>query len=422
MQRQPVTNDVHYLQWNGEIFDGIPVDGERSDTCVLFESLTSGLEPIHSVLSKIRGPWATVILDLKNRTLHFGRDCLGRRSLLLRKRVSGEEITLELSSVSLGFADTCWEEVQYGYLHRISLDELERGIFNCESVRLSALDIPSIGTEMSSGLEIGDILHTFDSLLKRAVTRRLPTRSCDVVSVLFSGGLDCTVIACLMSILAPSDLQIELVNVSFVSDAIHTSSDRVLAKSVFRDLTTRFPQRKFRFVEVDVTKAQYQDALSRVKMLLHPSDNIMDLSIGCALWFACSGVASDSKIVFTGSGADELFAGYSRHKAVFQTRSWHGLATELQKEIACIGYRNLGRDDRIISDFGKEARWPYLDEDVVEFSCKIPLDLKLRTSNEKEMWSTNSSCESMPRSCLGCQNGLQALQRRQYSLVQIHVE
>ena len=41
----------------------------------------------------------------------------------------------------------------------------------------------------------------------------------------------------------------------------------------------------------------------------------------------------------------------------------------------------MGRDDRIISDHGREARFPYLDEDVVLSTLTVPLltlaDLRL---------------------------------------------
>ena len=37
--------------------------------------------------------------------------------------------------------------------------------------------------------------------------------------------------------------------------------------------------------------------------------------------------------------------------------------------------RNLGRDDRIIADTSREARHPFLDEDLIEALLSIPLPL-----------------------------------------------
>mmetsp|Transcript_8059 Transcript_8059/g.33261 ORF Transcript_8059/g.33261 Transcript_8059/m.33261 type:complete len:190 (+) Transcript_8059:1424-1993(+) len=64
-------------------------------------------------------------------------------------------------------------------------------------------------------------------------------------------------------------------------------------------------------------------------------------------------------------GADELLAGYARHRTAFRRGGRTALARELDYDVARIATRNLGRDDRAVSDAGREARYPFLDEEVV---------------------------------------------------------
>jgi asparagine synthetase B (glutamine-hydrolysing) len=68
---------------------------------------------------------------------------------------------------------------------------------------------------------------------------------------------------------------------------------------------------------------------------------------------------SQSKIVILGMGADESLGGYSRYKTK------KSLTDEIQIDFKRLWERNLGRDDRIISDHGREGRMPFLDEDVL---------------------------------------------------------
>ncbi|KAL8705298.1 MAG: hypothetical protein Q9201_001585 [Fulgogasparrea decipioides] len=113
----------------------------------------------------------------------------------------------------------------------------------------------------------------------------------------------------------------------------------------------------------------------------------MDLSIACALYFAARGsgtVLSDAagemesyttpaRVLLSGLGADELFAGYTRHATAFARKGYEGLATELELDYQRLGKRNLGRDDRVISHWGREVRYPYLDEDFLGWVLPLPL-------------------------------------------------
>jgi len=97
------------------------------------------------------------------------------------------------------------------------------------------------------------------------------------------------------------------------------------------------------------------------------------------------------QILLVGMGADEQFAGYSRHRTAFMQGSWQGLHDEVLTDIRRISTRNLGRDDRsdlmsvqqhnadlerCLSDHGKEARFPFLDEDVFSYLQSLPISVK----------------------------------------------
>ena len=113
----------------------------------------------------------------------------------------------------------------------------------------------------------------------------------------------------------------------------------------------------------------------------------MDLSIAYALYFAARGIGTvqaesgsqaihyttPARVLFSGLGADELFGGYTRHATAFSRRGYTGLVDELELDFNRLGKRNLGRDDRVISHWGKEVRYPYLDEDLVIWALRLPV-------------------------------------------------
>ena len=51
----------------------------------------------------------------------------------------------------------------------------------------------------------------------------------------------------------------------------------------------------------------------------------------------------------------------------------NGLKKELNKDFKRLWKRNLGRDDRLISDNSRESRWPFLDKQFISFVKQLPL-------------------------------------------------
>lgn len=121
--------------------------------------------------------------------------------------------------------------------------------------------------------------------------------------------------------------------------------------------------------------------------LIHPHNTEMDLSIAYALYFAAraAGSASSSlnvepisytspaRVLLSGLGADELFGGYTRHATAFNRNGFTGLLDELELDVNRLGTRNLGRDDRVISNWGREVRFPYLDESLMKWAIECPI-------------------------------------------------
>lgn len=89
----PVTDDHgNVLCFNGEVFGGLDVAPGRSDTLCLLAALSAAAAGdardspsggVAQVLNQLRGPWSLVFWHAAARRLWFGRDVLGRRSLLV---------------------------------------------------------------------------------------------------------------------------------------------------------------------------------------------------------------------------------------------------------------------------------------------------------------------------------------------------
>lgn len=364
---QPVRGDHGLLCYNGQLY-GLGTQ----DTFRVHEILSTASSIASGVLALMQceGEFAFAYIDKRTETVTFGRDRLGRRSLLYSISDRG----LVVSSVGApGFIECDAFGVYYSY----------DVAANCLTKHTApTIAYPPVSRESS----VSEISYSLVSAaLVEAVKRRLVLPTGDApVGILFSGGLDCTLLTALIDDHLPAANQIYLINVAFENrrtNSMYDTPDRLLARQSFEELQARSVLKRMHLVEIDVPYEEACAAKERVTRLMYPNATVMDMSIALAFYFAASNVPEgvNPRILFSGLGADELFAGYSRHASL----QGDLLADELVKDFARLPHRNLGRDDRVISDRAKDVRYPFLDEQVVRCALQLPLDGKLQGTETK---------------------------------------
>ncbi|KAG5370101.1 Asparagine synthetase domain-containing protein [Yarrowia sp. C11] len=367
--------------YNGELYN----IGEGCDTVVFSEALFSGPDVI-SALQNIKGEYAFVFVD--GNTIWFGRDCIGRRSLVYRI-IEGEFV---ISSVTDHVVDTTedgWIQCEGGVVYEldvetVSIKEHFWGYEDDETKQSLIYPYRKVSHEVIELNEhlISDYAAQFRDILSKALSVR--TVGYEQISILFSGGIDCALLARLADMHLPPAVSIQLVNVAFQNHRVgegYETPDRVLGRSTYNELQQLSQYDRMVFTEVNVPYEETLKNRETVQSLMYPSTSVMDLSIAVAFYFASQ--ACTSNVVISGLGADELFGGYSR---IVQSlsRGYDAVVDSLQLEFSRLHVRNLGRDDRVISHHGKEARYPFLDEDVVAWATTCPVNLKLSGSRDED--------------------------------------
>lgn len=131
---------------------------------------------------------------------------------------------------------------------------------------------------------------------------------------------------------------------------------------------------------------------------MYPHNTEMDLSIAYALYFSARGIgvgytadspigkpySTPARVLLSGLGADELFGGYTRHGVAFSRGGYRSLAEELKLDVSRLGQRNLGRDDRVMAHWGREVRFPFLDEIFVKWAIECSVWQKCDFANPAE--------------------------------------
>ncbi|KAG8985492.1 hypothetical protein FRB90_004662 [Tulasnella sp. 427] len=208
------------------------------------------------------------------------------------------------------------------------------------------------------------------------------------VAVLFSGGIDCTVLAYLAHQHLPLSEPIDLLNVAFENPRTLRAAFKPLKKSKKARTTAEVEKED----EPEQGRATY-DVPDRVT----GRDEVEELR-GCCAERTWNFVEIDIPYEDPSSApAESPLPTPVKHEsssaAWAQTNSWvdtlgtakpfPGLVDELQLDLIRLPSRNLGRDDRAISSNGKGTRYPFLSLSVVAFLASLPVEVKVNPTVEE---------------------------------------
>ncbi|XP_045477984.1 asparagine synthetase domain-containing protein CG17486 isoform X2 [Harmonia axyridis] len=374
LTKQPIIENDHILLYNGDIFNDENEDRRNvtGDTKLFLEYFKN--EESLCSLFTVNGPFAFICLDKNKSVLHFGRDKYGRRSLLLGKSKEGDLILtsvakrtanykfIELPSLGLFSLDVKTQSLTLKPWHSqnndlfLKIKEVET--FLCQKITVEkaisdsplfrnftqptekellifqSLDNSLRGTDVLSYAfsskkfceDVQELKKRLENSIKRRITGQpqfcqdciKDQMNCNHanVGVLFSGGVDCAVIALLAHKFVPMDKPIDLLNVAFSKYDFNTP-DRTTGLQTLRELEKLCPERKWKFVEINVVDEELnKEREMRIANLIYPLNTILDDSLGCALWFASrgksDGYTSSCRVLMSFLGATVDTGPYSK--------------------------------------------------------------------------------------------------------------
>jgi asparagine synthase (glutamine-hydrolysing) len=310
-------------------------------------SLIKAREP--SKIKNLDGNYAFAIMHDNSAILV--RDPVGIRPLYIASDDRGHAFATEQKALlAASFREI--KSLKPGYLAIID----HSGLLEYEVYNLSE-ELRTLQPFTEPSQEVASILL---KTLRCAVVKM--TKGKDV-AVLFSGGLDSSILAKILDDLGTKP--------ELLCAGLPMSKDVLRAKRVAESLGL--------YVNVrELSEREIEETLPRVIQIIERRSPL-DVSISTPLYFALE-AARERKLsrILVGQGADEIFAGYKRYERILEKDGYKLLRDELLKDFSQLHEKNLERDYNVCLANSVEPAYPYLDTAVIKCAFRIPVEEKLK--------------------------------------------
>ena len=388
------------LVFNGEIYNFTELHAEleqqgrapawrgHSDT----ETLLAAFEAwgVEQTLKRARGMFALALWDRRNRTLTLARDRLGEKPLYYGWQMKGQQPAflfgselkalrehpsfageVDRSAVCLLLRHNCVpapysiyrgiSKLMPGHYLTLTEQDLQAQRLPASTPYWSLAEVAVAGVAAPWQGSDDQAIRELDALLRDAIGQQMVA---DVpLGAFLSGGIDSSTIVALMQ--AQSSKPVKTFSIGFDEAGYN---EAVYAKAVADHLKTEH-------TELYVQPAQAQAVIPRLPTLY---DEPFADSSQIPTFLVSQLAARHVKMVLSGDGGDELFAGYSRYRRYATLQRIRRATLGMAPGLAKLGGALLpGARGRRLSGIGQRLGLPWPDDYLALVALANPADLRL---------------------------------------------
>ncbi|XP_031566811.1 asparagine synthetase [glutamine-hydrolyzing]-like [Actinia tenebrosa] len=383
-----------YLIYNGEIYNhkateekyGFDVMTKCDGEVILHLYDKFGAEKTAQMLD---GVFAFCIIDTKKKQIHLGRDTFGVRPMFTLEGKANKKGVLALCSEIKSLVPVERHIASNG--HKMVLDVFPPGHYasydlspNGSVTLIEKGPYTFIGKRPVFDTRVAptssDAQENIRQLFTEAVRKRLMADR--RIGCLLSGGLDSSLVASLLTKLAKEsgiDYPIQTFSIG-----MEGSTDILAARKVAAHIGSEHH-------EVTFSAQEGIDALRDVIYALESYDiTTIRASVGMYLVAKYIKEKTDTVVVYSGEGSDELCQGYIYfHKAPSAEQA----DKESRRLLEDLYAFDVLRSDRSTAVHGLEIRVPFLDVDFTSYILSIPAELR-QPQDGMEKWLLRSAFDS----------------------------
>ena len=369
--KQPIADDTGsaYVVGNGEIYNHEDIRDALSEICFATDSDTESafrlvLRDGSAALHELCGMFALAMARTDGRGA-VARDPIGIKPLYWARL---EGVTLFASELRAFDVEDqpMVEAFPPGHVWTPGIGSQDGALVRfADAVPVDVRPARLAPDEQWTEEDLGRIRAVLSDSIRRHMMSDVP------VGVFLSGGLDSAIVAAVAAEVAREKGE----RLPTFAVGTEGSADLLAARAVAEFLDTDHH-------EIVPTAEDLEAALDEAVTVIEHFDPALVRSAVPNLLLAREAV-KHVKVVLTGEGADELFAGYDyMHSEEFSTPDT--VQAELVRSIETLHELNLQRCDRATMNYGLEARVPFLDPTVMREMLAIPAEWKLKIHGRTE--------------------------------------